>query len=131
MELTIKIEDKEFEKSIVDGVTNLKDDQLVEIVCKCVEAFLMKESNMEKLLMYKPYYANEYKPTDWVTNLLGQYEGSAIDDMKEEAVKFLKENYHQIVFKALVAALSKQLLTVDFKTELHSEIMEMTNRENR
>ena len=82
MELTIKIEDKEFEKSIVDGVTQLKDDQLIEIVCKCVEAFLMNNNNMEKLLMYKPYYSSEYKPADWIVNLLDKYEGTAIDDMK-------------------------------------------------
>lgn len=123
MELTIKIEDPEFEKSIVSGVNQIKNDQLIEIVCKCVEAYLSDPRNMKELLIYRRGYSDYMTPTPWLENLFGKYEGKAVDDMRDEVIKYMKENYQDLVFKALVAALSKQLLSTDFKMEMNNQMI--------
>ena len=128
MELTIKIEDPEFEKSIVSGVNQIKDDQLVEIVCKCVEAYLSDPKNIKELLVYRRGYNDYYmNPTPWLENLFGKYEGKAVDDMRDEIVKYMKENYQDLVFKALLAALSKQLLSTDFKMEMDKQMISIAD----
>ena len=123
MELTIKIEDPEFEKSIVSGVNHIKDDQLIEIVCKCVEAYLSDPKNMKELLVYRRGYSDYMTPTPWFENLFGEYEGKVVDDMRDDVVKYMKDNYKDLVFKALVAALSRQLLNTDFKMEMDKQMI--------
>ena len=123
MELTIKIEDPEFEKSIVSGISQIKDDKLVEIICKCIEAYLSNPKNMESLLVYRRGYSDYITPTPWFENLFGKYEGKVVDDMRDDIVKYMKENYQDLVFKALVTALSKQLLSTDFKMEMDKQMI--------
>lgn len=123
MELTIKIEDPEFEKAIVSGVSQIKDDQLVEIVCKCVEAYFSDPRNMEKILVYRRGLSDYHSLTPWFENLFKNYEGDVVDDMKDKIVSYMKEHFEELVFKALVSALSQQLLTIDFKDEMHKTMI--------
>ena len=129
MELTIRIDDPEFEKAITSGVKDVKSEQLTEIVCKCIEAFLMKESNIKDLIMQKPYYRDQYIPTDWFKSVFGSYEGddNKINEMRNNILKYINENYHELVFNALVRALSEQLLKQDFKVALNDEFMKINN----
>ena len=127
MELTIKIEDPEFEKSIIDGVKNIKPEELSNIVCRCIEAFLMKDSNIKDLIMQKPYYRDQYIPTDWFKGVFGAYEGddNKINEMRNDILKYIHDNYHELVFNAMVRALSEQLLKQDFRVALNTEFMKI------
>ena len=43
--------------------------------------------------------------------------------MRDDVVNYMKENYKDLVFKALVAALSRQLLSTDFKMEMDKQMI--------
>lgn len=129
MELTIKIDDPEFEKDIVGGVTKLKDEQLTEIVCKCIEKFLSNDNNLQKLIMVKPYYSDRYEPTEWIKNIFATYDGDneAINQLRANIIKYLNDNYESLVFKALVAAISKQLLSNDLTVAFSEQVGRLDN----
>ena len=116
--LTINVDDNLYKNFLEKEIEAFSKEELHLIAKSVIEQILIENKNniIESLFLETQYTrydsAKQYRPTELLRNAAKQSIdiSPAFDEIKEEAVKYLKENYREILVNCFVKLLADSLI---------------------
>lgn len=117
MNITITIDDKEFEEAVSAGLKDVSKEQMNTIVVSALTEYMSKTSVLDELLFTKSgFYSSTKVPSDLAKSAIQNAikDNEEIKQLGNLIVHYLKENHKAILMDAMVAAFMKNLTTDEF-----------------
>lgn len=116
--LTINVDDNLYKNFLEKEIEAFSKEELHSIAKSVIEQILIENKNkiIESLFLHKQYSAyssrESYQPTELLRDSAKKSidASPAFDEIKEEAVKYLKENYREILVNCFVKLLADSLI---------------------
>lgn len=124
--LTLNVDTKQMEGLLKEGLASLPQDKIQEVLLEVVKNIL-NDKNSGILFVSGGYYDKSYKPTELLRGLIEKAQTSSyIEELSDIIVNYLKENYQEVIFNALVKSISELLFgpqkQIDFYTSIQAEL---------
>lgn len=124
--LTLNIDTEQMEGLLKEGLISLPQDKIQEVLLEVVKNILNnKDSGI--LFVSSGYYDKTYRPSDLLKNLIEKAQTSSyIEELSDVIINYLKENYQEVIFNALVKSIGELLFgpqkQMDFYTSIQTEL---------
>lgn len=125
--LTLNVDTKQMEGLLKEGLVSLPQDKIQEVLLEVVKNILNDKDNGILFVSSGGYYDKSYKPTELLRGLIEKAQTSSyIEELSDAIMNYLKENYQEVIFNALVKSISELLFgpqkQIDFYTSIQDEL---------
>ena len=104
--ITLNVNDEQFQEILQNGLTSLSSEKVGEIILKAFEQYLFSEKNKE-LFVKENYYSDIPvlgEIGQKIINKTDIEEAAKNSGLGEEIFNYIKDNYKDIVFRAIAKA---------------------------
>lgn len=122
--LTLNVDTKQMELLLKEGLMSLPQDKIQEVLLEVIKNILNdKDSGM--LFVSRGYYDKEYQPNALLKGLIGKAQISPyIEELSNTIIDYLKENYQEVIYKALIDSIAKLLFGPEKQLEFYNKIQQ-------
>ena len=125
--LTLNVDTKQMEGLLKEGLVSLPQDKIQEVLLEVVKNILNNKDSGILFVSGNGYYDKSYKPTELLKGLIEKAQTSSyIEELSNAIINYLKENYQEVIFNALVKSISELLFgpqkQIDFYTSIQTEL---------
>ena len=125
--LTLNVDTKQMEGLLKEGLVSLPQDKIQEVLLEVVKNILNNKDSGILFVSSGGYYDKSYKPTELLKSLIEKAQTSSyIEELSDVIINYLKENYQEVIFNALVKSIGELLFgpqkQIDFYTSIQAEL---------
>ena len=111
MEIKIDVSDEQFKSVLEQSLSGLPEEKIQEVVFNGLKEYLTKTDVLENLCFTQDGYYSSKKPSVFLNQLLQNASHSdVIQDMQDEMLQILKNNYNKILTDALSTCIINSLV---------------------
>lgn len=117
MNVTITIDDKDFEEAVSKGLKDIDKEKMNEIVISALTEYMKSTDVLDSFLFTKSgFYSSDKRPSDILVNSVQSAlkDNEEIKNLGKLMVHYLNENYKKILMDAMIAAFMRNLNTDEF-----------------
>jgi hypothetical protein len=135
MEVKINVSEDQFKELLEKELKNLSKETIQNILVECIKGYFSEDNkrNLENIFLVRGNsYGTSYQPSRFLESILEKCDFSGLQEVVDNCIKDLKENYDHILIKVLSSMISESLSsTYNFKYAVQNEICnELARRDN-
>lgn len=133
MEVKIDISEDQFKELLEKELNDLPKETIQNILTECIKGYFSKDHSqvLENIFIVKTDRYSNYatKPSPFLVSMLEECDFSGLQEVVDNCIKDLKENYEQILIKVISSMISESLFnTHNFKFAVESVVCDELNR---
>jgi len=135
MEVKINVSEDQFKELLEKELKNLSKETIQNILVECIKEYFSEDNkrNLENIFLVRGNsYGTSYQPSRFLESILEKCDFSGLQEVVDNCIKDLKENYDHILIKVLSSMISESLSnTYNFKYAVQNAVCnELARRDN-
>ena len=131
MEVKIDVSEDQFKELLEKELNDLPKETIQNILTECIKGYFSKDNSqvLENIFIAKARYSDYVTPSRFLESILEKCDFSGLQEVVDNCIKDLKENYEHILIKVISSMISESLFnTHNFKFAVESVVCDELNR---